>query len=106
MSHDEFVRRYAEGRVRVEVDRRAAARLMSERMLLPFVLLPLLGLGVALALTGYLISGCAVFLGALAFRFAVRASSSGFVLTHSLEDGDFYREVTTKGILLVSPAAG
>jgi len=105
MSHDEFVRAYSDGAVQVQIDRQAAARLLSERMLLPLLLLPLLGAGVALALTGFLFSGCAIFLGALALRFAVRTSSSGFVLSRSLHDGSFYREVTAKGILRVSPVA-
>ena len=103
MSHGEFLRLYAEGGLQVRVDRAAAARLVSARMLLPFFLLPLLGAGVALALLGHLFTGCAVFLGALAFRYSVRASASGFVLSRSLRDADFYSEVTAKGILRVSP---
>jgi hypothetical protein len=70
-------------------------------MMLPFVLLPLLGLGVALALTGWLLAGGAVFLGALALRFLVRASSQGFILARSLEDPAFYEEMRGKGILVV-----
>jgi hypothetical protein len=101
MTHGEFLRGYREGTVEASVDRAAAARLMSARMMLPFVLLPLLGLGVALALTGWLLAGGAVFLGALALRFLVRASSQGFILARSLEDPAFYEEMRGKGILVV-----
>jgi hypothetical protein len=63
MSHEEFVRGYRDGRLQVHVDRAAATRLMSGRLLLPVVLLPVLGLGVALALVGFLFTGIAVFAG-------------------------------------------
>lgn len=104
MTHEEFVAAYREGAIRVEVDRRAAARLMSDRLLLPFVLLPVLGIGVALALAGQLIAGAAVFIAGLGFRFLVRASSQGLVLNRALQDPAFYEEVKEKGILGVEPA--
>ena len=102
MSHAEFVRGFREGRLQARVDRTAAAREMSARLLLPFVLLPLLGLGVALALAGYVFSGIAVFAGALGLRLLVHASSRGFVLSRSLQDADFYQEMLAKGILILA----
>jgi predicted membrane-bound spermidine synthase len=101
MSHEEFVRSFQEGRLQVQVDRAAAARLMSGRLLLPLVLLPLLGLGVALALAGYLFTGIAVFVAALGLRFLVHASSRGFVLNRSLQDAAFYEEMLRRGILIL-----
>lgn len=101
MSHEEFVRGYREGRLKVHIDRAAAARLVSARLLLPFVLLPLLGLGVALALSGYLLAGIVVFFAAIGVRFLVRASSQGFVLNRSLQDPGFYEEMVQRGILVL-----
>jgi hypothetical protein len=101
-THEDFVRAHGEGRLQVSVDRAAAARLVSARLMLPFVLLPLLGLAVALALVGYLIGGAAVFLAVLALRFAVRASAPGFVLSRALRDAAFYDEMVARRIL--SPA--
>lgn len=101
MTHEEFVRAYRDGRLDVRIDRGAAARIMSARTLLPFVLLPLLGLGVALALVGHLITGSLIFLAALALRFVVRSSSRGFVLSRSLQDRAFYEEMVEKRVLLV-----
>lgn len=101
MSHEDFVRAYREGRLQVRVDRTAAARVMSERLLLPLVLLPLLGLGVALALVGYVLTGIAVFLAALGLRVLVRGSSQGFVLNRSLQDPAFYEEMVRRGILIL-----
>ena len=101
MSHEEFVRAYAEGRLQVRVDRKAAARLVSARLLLPFVLLPLLGLGVALALSGFVVAGVGLFAGALTLRFLVHASSQGFVLNRSLQDAAFYEEMVRAGVLIL-----
>ena len=102
MSHEEFVRGYRDGRLQVHVDRAAATRLMSGRLLLPFVLLPVLGLGVALALVGFLFTGIAVFAAAFGLRLLVRASSQGFVLNRSLHDAAFYEEVLRRRILVLA----
>jgi hypothetical protein len=101
MTHAEFVAGFRAGAIQVSVDRTAAARLVSARLMLPFVLLPFLGLGVALALVGYLAGGIAVFLGALAVRHLVRASSQGFVLSRALQDPAFYEQMRSMGVLLV-----
>ena len=101
MTHEQFVRGYHAGRVQVHVDRTAATRLVSARLMLPFVLLPVLGLGVALALTGHLFAGVAVFLAALGLRFFVRATSQGFVLNRALHDAAFYEEMVHRKILIL-----
>jgi hypothetical protein len=99
MTHAEFVAAYRAGKLSVHVDPKAAAQLVTRQMMLPLFLLPVLGIGVALALTGYLIIGFVAFVAALAFRYAVRRSSSGYVLTRSLEDAVFFEHVTSAGIL-------
>lgn len=101
MTHEEFIAAYRSGTIRVRVDRQRAAKLVSARLMLPFVLLPLLGLAVALALTGRLVGGIAVFLLVLALRYAIRASSQGFVLSRALQNPDFYEEVVGAGVLSV-----
>jgi len=99
MTHAEFIAAYREGRLQVQVDKSAAARMVSARLLLPFVLLPVLGLGVALALVGHFIVGALIFLAALALRFAVRRSACGFVLQRALADERFYAEALASGLL-------
>jgi hypothetical protein len=101
MTHEDFVAAYQAGRIRVSVDREAAARLVAGRAMLPFVLLPVLGLGVALALVGYVITGLVIFLTAIALRFIVRRSSDGFILWRALKDADFYRQLRAADILSV-----
>lgn len=104
LSHGEFVAGYRAGRLRVAIDRRGAADFVSARLLLPFVMLPLLGIAVALALTGALLAGAAIFLGALLLRHLVRASSQGFVLARALDSEAFYREALAAGVLRVEDA--
>jgi hypothetical protein len=101
MTHADFMAGYASGAIRVQVDRERAARLVAGRLMLPFVLLPVLGAGVALALTGRLVLGALVFLAALVFRYAVRASSPGFVLSRALGSAAFYEEALAAGLLKV-----
>lgn len=99
MTHAEFAAAWREGRLRVEVDRKAAARVVSARLMLPLVLLPVMGAGVALALVGRYWIGAAVFLAALLLRLAVRRSSAGFILQRALEDERFYAEAVASGLL-------
>ncbi|HZN86019.1 MAG TPA: hypothetical protein VFB53_04445 [Burkholderiales bacterium] len=101
MTHEEFVAAYQAGRVRVRIDRKAASRFVAGRAMLPLVLLPLLGLGVALALVGYILSGTIVFLAALLLRLLVRRSSNGFLLWRALRDGEFYDQVVAAQVLKV-----
>ena len=99
MTHAEFVAAYQSRRLCVQIDPKAAARLVSGRMMLPMFLLPVFGLAVGIAHVGYFFSGAALFLAALAFRFFVRRSAPGFVLRRSLEDPRFYEYVVAAGIL-------
>ena len=103
MSHEEFVLAYRQGSVRVQVDRAAAARLVSARLMLPLVLLPFLGLGVGLALVGYVFTGVAVFVATIALRYAIRSTSQNFVLKRALEDPAFYAEVIHYNVLRMGP---
>jgi hypothetical protein len=103
MTHEEFVAAYREGRIRVNIDREAAVRFVSGRAMLPLVMLPILGLGVALALVGYVIAGTAVFVAALVLRFLVRRSSDGFLVWRALHDAEFYRQVVAARVLTLTP---
>jgi len=99
VTHAEFVDAYRERRLKVQVDKSAAARMVSARLMLPLVLLPVMGLGVALALVGYFVIGALVFLAALGLRYAVRRSAPGFVLQRALADERFYAEAIASGLL-------
>jgi len=101
LTHPEFVDAYEAGRIRVAIDRDAAARFVAGRAILPLVMLPVLGLGVALAIGGYVVAGAIIFLAALLLRFLVRRSSNGFLLWRALRDPDFYREAVAAQVLRI-----
>ena len=101
MTHSEFVEAYRSGRVRIEIEPPAAARYLSARLLLPFVMLPVLGCGVALALIGWLWAGLAVLAAGFAVPRLIKRSAPHFLLTQALEDARTYDDVTQAGILRV-----
>lgn len=101
MTHAEFVAAYRGGTIRVDIDRTEAARYVSARLLLPLVKLPVLGLGVALALTGWIWTGLAIIGAATVAPMLIRRSAPHFVMTHALEDAKFYDDVTAGGLLQI-----
>lgn len=101
MTHAEFVAAYRAGTIRVDIDRIEAARYVSARLLLPLVKLPVLGVGVALALTGWLWTGLAIIgVGTLA-PVLIRRSAPHFVITHALQDAKFYEDVAASGLMQI-----
>ena len=100
MTHAEFVAAYHAGAIRVDVDPRAAARYLSARLLLPLFMLPVLGIGVALALTGWLWTGLSIIGAATIAPILIKRSARHFVITQALEDGKFYDDAM--GAVLVS----
>jgi hypothetical protein len=104
VTHSEFVEAYSSGSIRVHVDRGAAARYLSARLLLPLVTLPVLGVGVALALTGWFWTGLAVIAVATLGRICIRHSAPHFVITQALQDSKFYEDITTSGVLQILDA--
>jgi hypothetical protein len=102
MTHAEFVAAYREGRIRVDLDRKAAARFMSARLLLPFVMLPVLGIGTALALTGSVWIGFTIVGLATLAPFLIKRSAPHFVMTQALEDSKFYDDACAAGVLRIS----
>jgi hypothetical protein len=101
MTHAQFIEAYRDGRIRVEIDPGAASRYLSARLLLPFVMLPLLGCGVALALVGWLWTGLAILAAGVAVPRLIKRSAPHFLLTQALEDARTYDDVTQAGILRV-----
>jgi len=106
MTHTEFTAAYARGEIKVEVDPKEAARFISARLLLPLFMMPVLGVGVALALVGWIFTGLAVIaLGIIAPRL-IKRSAPHFVLQQALNDPAVYAVVTMSGLLRVVPITG
>jgi hypothetical protein len=102
MTHGEFITAYTRGEIKVELDPAGSARFLSARLLLPLVMMPVLGLGVALALIGWIYIGLALIaVGFIAPRL-IKRSAPRFVLTQALSDASVYDEVTRTNILRVT----
>ena len=102
MTHSEFTAAYARGEMKVEIDPNSAARFLSARLLLPFVMLPVLGAGIALALTGWIITGLAVIAAGIVAPQLIKRGAAHFILTQALQDAAFYEEVSQAGLLRVT----
>ena len=102
MTHAEFVRAYAEGTIRVDIDRKAAARFVSGRLLLPLVMLPVLGIGTALALSGWVWVGLAIIGLATLAPMLIKRGAPHFVMTQAVEDEKFYIDALAAGVLSVA----
>ena len=106
LPHPQFVLAYEAGRITVRINPRSAGRFMSDRLLLPFFALPVLGLGVALALVGWLWTGLAVIAAGMIVPRLIKRSAPGFILTHALADAAFYESARAAGVLQVDEATG
>lgn len=103
MTHTEFRDAFEHGRIKIDVDPAAAAKYLSARLLLPFVMLPVVGVGIALALTGRIWTGLAVLAFGIVAPRLIKRSAPHFVLTHALEDRRVYEEATRTNLLRITP---
>ena len=92
---------YAAGRITVHFDRGAAGRYVSARLMLPLFMLPLSGIGVALALIGWIWTGLAVIALAFVLPRLIKRSAPGFLMQQSLEDAQIYRELIATRVIRI-----
>jgi len=102
VTHADFVAALGRGEVRAEFDKAGAARFLSARLLLPLVMLPVLGAGVALALTGWIYTGLIVIAGGIIGPRLVKRAAPRFLLQMALEDPRVYDELTQAAVLRVT----
>jgi hypothetical protein len=102
VTHAEFTAACARGEVRVDIEPKAAARHLSARLLLPFVAMPVLGIGVALALVGWIVTGLAIIAAGIVAPLLIKRSAPRFLLQQALHDPAAYDELTRAGILRVT----
>lgn len=103
MTHTEFISAYGTGKIKIEIDPKGAARYISARLLLPLVMMPVVGIGIALALTGWIYTGIAVLAIGIIVPRLIKRSAPHFILTQALQDDKIYGEVTQAGILQITP---
>src|ERR1700704_253793 len=102
MTPAEFVAAYARGEIKIEIDPRGAGRFLSARLLLPFVMMPILGAGVALGLIGWIYTGLTVIALGIVIPGLIKRSASHFLLRDALQDPAVYEELTRANVLRVT----
>lgn len=101
MSHDEFVAAWRAGKIEVAVDPVAAGAVVSERLLLPFVAMAVIGIGIALVLWGWLWSGLTVGAIGIVGPRLIKRGATGFLLAQIADDASLYRHAHARGALLI-----
>lgn len=105
LSLAEFRQKYGDGSIIVEFDPARAARYISARLLLPLVMMPVLGLGVALALTGWIATGLTVIALGIIVPRLIKRNAAHFLIQQALTDERTYRDLLRAGIISVVPRA-
>lgn len=101
MTHQEFVAAFHDGSLRVQMPPKVAAAYLSQRLLLPFFMLPVLGAGVALALIGWLVTGALVFLAGFVVPRIIKHHAVRILIHQALLDEGVYRDLLNAGVLQV-----
>lgn len=99
LSHPELITAYRNGTVIVHFDPQAAARFLSERLLLPLFMMPVLGIGVALALTGWVWTGLLVIALGIIVPRLIKRGAPHFLLQQVLRDASLYQELLRNGVM-------
>jgi hypothetical protein len=99
LTHREFVQAYGEGRITVNFDPQAAAKFLSARLLLPLFMMPVLGIGVALALTGWIWTGLLVIAIGIIVPRLIKRGAPSFLMQQMMGDEGLYREAAHARIM-------
>lgn len=101
VAYEDFRSGLPAGRFRVIVNPKLARRYVSQRLMLVVLILPIIGVGMALALTGRTWPG-ALLIGAGVLLNRVVMWQAGRILLHlALKDGKTYEQVTQNGLMEV-----
>ncbi|MCD6079423.1 MAG: hypothetical protein K0R89_3367 [Ramlibacter sp.] len=105
VAYEDFRSGLPAGRFRVIVDPKLARRYVSQRLMLIVVVLPLLGVGIALALTGRPWTGGLLIAAGVLLNRIVMWQSGRILLHLALNDAKTYEQVTTSGVMEVRRVA-
>lgn len=107
LTHAEFVAAYRDGSVIVNFDPKAAAKFLSGRLLLPLFMMPVLGIGVALALVGWVWTGLLVIALGIIVPRLIKRGAPHFLIQQAMGDASLYQELLHNGVMeLVRPSRG
>jgi hypothetical protein len=101
LDYPAFLAAYRNGEVIVHFERQAAGKFLSARMLLPLFMLPVLGIGVSLALIGWIWTGLALIGLAILLPRVVKGGAPHFLMQQLLQDESLYRELLAGRVIEV-----
>jgi hypothetical protein len=99
LSHRDFVTAFHDSAITVTFDPQGAARFVSARLLLPLFMMPVLGVGVAMALSGWIWTGLAVIALGIIVPRLIKRGAPGFLMQQMMDDEALYRDVVHAGIM-------
>lgn len=102
--HAEFCAGLPAGRFRVVVDPKLARRFVSQRLLLMVVLMPVIGVGIALVLTGRTWLGALLVFAGVALNRLLMWQAPKILLHMATRDAAVYDAVTQQGVMEVRRA--
>ena len=103
LSHPEFIAAFQRGTLTVHFDPKGAARFLSGMLWLPLFALPVLGIGVALTLTGWIWTGLTVIAAGIIAPRLIKRGAPHFLLQQALADENLYRNLLAAQIMQISP---
>ena len=107
LTHVEFVAAYRDGSVIVNFDPKLAAKFLSGRLLLPLFMMPVLGIGVALALVGWVWTGLLVIALGIIVPRLIKRGAPHFLMQQALGDASLYQELLHNSVMeVVRPSRG
>ena len=105
VAHEEFRRGLPAGHFRVVVDPKLARRYVAQRLLLVVVVMPVIGVGLALALTGRTWAGALLVAAGVLLNRIVRWQAPKILLHMALRDASVYEFATQNGLMEVRRSA-
>lgn len=104
VAHEEFRAGLPAGRFRVVVDPKLARRYVARRLLLLVLLMPTIGIGIALALLGATWTGAAIVAVGVLLNRVVMWQAPKLLLQMALRDPSVYAFATENGLMEVKRA--
>jgi hypothetical protein len=104
VAYDDFRSGIAAGRFRVIADPKLARRYVAQRLMLLVFVLPIIGVGVALAVTGRTWAGGLLVVAGVALNRLVMWQAPRILLYLATHDAAVYESVTQQGIMEVRRA--
>ena len=104
--HHEFVTGIHAGAIQVRFDAKDAARFLSARLLLPLVMMPVLGVGVALALTGWIWTGLLIIAAGIIVPRLIKRNAPRLLIQLALEDEKLYQNLLRAQVMQIVTREG